>query len=49
MTTYRITFRNKYGNEETVPVISSSAVQAVADLHTLGFKVHKVTYCFPAA
>ena len=57
MTTYRITFRNKYGNEKTVFVISSSTVgglvklvsnQAVADLHTLGYKFHKVTYCFPA-
>jgi hypothetical protein len=49
MTTYRVTFRNKYGNEETVPVISSSAVQAVVDLQTLGYKFHKVTYCFPAS
>ena len=48
MTTYRITFKDKTGKERTLPVISTSAYQAVADLTTLGYKIHKVTHCFPA-
>ena len=48
MTTYRITFKDLDGKENTLPVISSSAVQAVADLQTLGFKLRKVTHCFPS-
>ena len=48
LTTYRITFKDKENKETTLPVISSSAVQAVADLTTLGYTIHKVTHCFPA-
>ena len=48
MTTYRITFKGADGRETTLPVISTSAVQAVADLTTLGYTVHKITHCFPA-
>lgn len=48
MTTYRITFKALDGQETTLPVISTSAIQAVADLQTLGYRVRKVTHCFPA-
>ena len=48
MTTYHITFKDKENRETTLPVISTSAVQAVADLTTLGYTIHKVTHCFPA-
>ena len=48
MTTYRISFKDLDGVENTLPVISTSAVQAVADLQTLGYRVRKVTYCFPS-
>ena len=47
MTTYRITFKDKTGKERTLPVISTSAYQAVADLNTLGYKTTKITHCFP--
>jgi len=46
-TLYRVTFRDLTGREETLPVYSSSAVQAVADLGTLGYKLRKVTAVFP--
>ena len=46
-TLYRVTFRDLTGKEETLPVYSSSAVQAVADLGTLGYKLRKVTAVFP--
>lgn len=48
MTTYRITFKGADGRETTLPVISTSAIQAVADLTTLGYKPTKITHCFPA-
>lgn len=48
MTTYRITFLNTDGKITELPVISTSAVQAVADLQTLGFTVRKVQHCFPS-
>ena len=48
MTTYRITFKDVDGKEHTLPVISTSAVQAVADLNTLGYRTHKITHCFPS-
>ena len=48
MTTYRITFKGVDGRETTLPVISTSAIQAVADLTTLGYKPTKITHCFPA-
>jgi hypothetical protein len=48
MTCYQITFKGVDGQEQTLPVISTSAVQAVADLGTLGYQVRKVTHCFPA-
>ena len=47
MTTYRITFQTTEGHETTLPVISTSAVQAVADLVTLGYRARKIIYCFP--
>jgi hypothetical protein len=46
-TLYRVTFRDLTGKEETLPVYSSSAVQAVTDLSTLGYKLRKVTAVFP--
>ena len=48
MTTYRISFINTDGQLTELPVISTSAVQAVADLTTLGFEIRKVTHCFPS-
>jgi hypothetical protein len=48
MTCYRIPFKDANGQENTMPVISTSAVQAVADLGTLGYQVRKVTHCFPS-
>jgi len=48
MTTYRITFKDLNNHESSLPVISTSAVQAVADLQTLGYKVRKVVHCFPS-
>ncbi|AET72530.1 hypothetical protein SXGG_00033 [Synechococcus phage S-CBP42] len=48
MRTYHITFKALDGHESTLPVISTSAVQAVADLQTLGYRIRKVTHCFPA-
>ena len=45
--TYRITFKDLDNHESCLPVISTSAVQAVADLQTLGYKLRKVTHCFP--
>ena len=48
MTTYRITFINTDGQMTELPVISTSAVQAVADLATLGFQIRKVRHCFPS-
>jgi len=48
MTCYRITFRDLDGQETTLPVISTSAVQAVVDLGTLGYQIRKVTHCFPS-
>ena len=48
MTTYRISFIDLDGKQSTLPVISTSAVQAVADLQTLGYKLRKVTHCFPS-
>ena len=47
VTIYRITFKGADGKENTLPVISTSAVQAVADLNTLGYKTTKVIHCFP--
>ena len=47
LTTYFITFINLDGEESTLPVISTSATQAVTDLTTLGYKLRKITYCFP--
>ena len=46
-TTYWVTFINTDGEETTLPVISTSAIQAVTDLTTLGYKLRKITYCFP--
>ncbi len=46
-TLYRVTFRDLNNKEETLPVYSTSAVQAVADLGTLGYKLRKVTAVFP--
>lgn len=46
-TLYRVTFRDLDNKEETLPVYSTSAVQAVADLGTLGYKLRKVTGVFP--
>lgn len=48
MTTYRISFIDLDGKQTQLPVISTSAVQAVADLQTLGYKLRKVTHCFPS-
>ncbi len=46
--TYRITFKDLDNHESSLPVISTSAIQAVADLQTLGYKIRKVTHCFPS-
>jgi len=46
-TLYRVTFKDLTGREEALPVYSTSAVQAVADLTTLGYKLRKVTAVFP--
>ena len=48
MTTYRISFIDLDGRFTELPVISTSAVQAVADLATLGFKARKIKHCFPS-
>ena len=48
-TTYWVTFKDLDNKENTLPVISTSAVQAVADLQTLGYKLRKITHCFPTA
>lgn len=48
MTTYRISFIDTDGRFTELPVISTSAVQAVADLATLGYKARKIQHCFPS-
>ena len=47
LTTYFITFKNLDSREHTLPVISTSAIQAVTDLTTLGYDVMKVVACYP--
>lgn len=47
-TTYRITFKGADRKERSLPVISTSAHQAVADLETLGYDVHRLIHCFPS-
>lgn len=48
LTTYTITFKGLNNQESTLPVISTSAVQAVTDLTTLGYDVKKVVACYPS-
>ena len=48
LTTYTITFKGLNNQESTLPVISTSAVQAVADLTTLGYDVKKGLHTFPS-
>ena len=48
MTTYRITYRDAQYKEQTLPVISTSAHQAVADLALLGYQITRVVHSFPS-
>ena len=45
---YRITFKDADNHESCLPVISTSAIQAVADLQTLGYTIKKVLHSFPS-
>ena len=48
MTCYRITFRDSFNKEHTLPVVSENAVKACSDLVLLGFDLKRVTHTFPA-
>ena len=48
MTTYRITYRDRFYKEHELPVIAESAFKAVADLKQLGYDVARVVRSFPS-
>lgn len=48
MTCYRITYRDKFYKEHTMPVYAPSAFAAVASLRQLGYDITKVTHSFPS-
>ena len=47
ITTYSVTFRTQQNQLNTMPVMSTSAIQAVTDLRTLGYDVHRVECTYP--
>jgi len=46
--TYRITYRDRNYTTHEMPVMATSAHQAVASLQQLGYDVTKVTHSFPS-
>ena len=46
--TYRVSFRTRTGQEHSLPVMASTALNARDSLTSLGYDVAKVTHCFPS-
>ena len=45
--TYRITYRDRFNVLQSMPVMATSAFQAVASLQQLGYDVTRVEHSFP--
>ncbi len=48
MTTYRVTYRDRFNQLHSHPVISSSVTEAVADLTRLGYDITRIDHAFPS-
>ena len=48
ITTYRITYRDRFNVLQSMPVMAASAFQAVASLQQLGYDVTRVEHSFPS-
>ena len=46
---YRITYRDRFNKLQTMPIMATSARQAVQTLHQLGYDMRRVEHSTPAA
>ena len=46
---YRITYRDRFNKLQTMPIMATSAIQAVQTLHQLGYQMTRVEHSDPAA
>ena len=46
---YRITYRDRFNKLQTMPIMATSAMQAVQTLHQLGYQMTRVEHSDPAA
>ena len=45
---YRVTYRDRFNTLQTMPVMATSAHQAVSSLHQLGYDVARVEHSTPS-
>lgn len=48
ISTYRITYRDRFNVLQSMPVMAASAFQAVASLQQLGYDITRVEHSFPS-